>query len=318
LQEEFVTIAKSVAPKKSLKSIMNILVFGGTRFFGKHLVRQLCDEGHNVTIGSRGNSPMSSGLPVEHLTLDRFAESSVRNALGTTRNWDMVFDQICFTAGDAAITTKLLEGRVGRYIHTSTISVYSKQGEVTEADFDPFSYPYDPDLATRPFYGEGKRQAEACYFQRATFPVAAIRIPVVLGPDDYTGRLDFHIRHVLDGKPLVVPNPNAESGYISSTEAADFIRWIGVKTSFTGPVNACTDGRISIGDLLKLIENALGRKATIQSTGNDADASPFTDGESWYANNALAHQLGYKFTKLLDWLPGLIKERTVQIKSGMQ
>jgi nucleoside-diphosphate-sugar epimerase len=297
---------------------MNILIFGGTHFFGKHLVRQLCDEGHRVTVGSRGNSPIHSGLPVEHLTLDRFAKRSVRNALGTTRNWDIVFDQICFTAGDAAISTKLLEGRVGRYIHTSTISVYTKQGEVAEADFNPFSYPYDSNLSTRPFYGEGKCQAEACYFQRATFPVAAIRLPVVLGSDDYTGRLDFHIRHVLDGKPLLIPNPNAESCYISSTEAADFIRWIGEKTSFTGPVNACADGRISIGDLLKLIENASGRKAIVQSTCDDADTSPFTGGESWYANNALAHRLGYKFTKLLDWLPGLIEVRTARIKSEMQ
>jgi nucleoside-diphosphate-sugar epimerase len=289
---------------------MNILVFGGTRFFGKHLVRRLCEEGHKVTLGSRGNAPIASEFPVEHLMLNRFEEASVRNALGTTRSWDIVFDQICFTAGDAAITTQLLDGRVGRYIHTSTLSVYTKPGENTEADFDPYSYPYDPDMSVRPSYGEGKCQAEACYFQRAKFPVAAVRIPVVLGPDDYTGRLDFHIKHVLEGKPLVISNPDAESCYISSIEAADFLQWVAMKSSFTGPVNACSDGRISIGDLLKLIEIASGRKAIIQSAGDEADASPFTGGESWYANNALAHKLGYKFTKLLDWLPGLIDERT--------
>ena len=91
-----------------------------------------------------------------------------------------------------------------------------------------------------------------------------------------------------------------------------------MQSNFTGPANACADGRISIGDLLKIIENVSGRKANIQSTADMGDASPFITEESWYANNALAHQLGYAFTKLLDWLPGLIAERTAVIRSEIQ
>ncbi|EKN66902.1 hypothetical protein BABA_13477 [Neobacillus bataviensis LMG 21833] len=33
-------------------------------------------------------------------------------------------------------------------------------------------------------YAEGKRQAEAVLFQQATFPVVAVRFPIVMGVDD--------------------------------------------------------------------------------------------------------------------------------------
>ena len=34
--------------------IKTILVFGGTRYFGKHLVRELIEQGFAVTIATRG------------------------------------------------------------------------------------------------------------------------------------------------------------------------------------------------------------------------------------------------------------------------
>ena len=35
---------------------MNILVIGGTRFFGIHTVNALLEQGHNVTLAIRGNT----------------------------------------------------------------------------------------------------------------------------------------------------------------------------------------------------------------------------------------------------------------------
>ena len=36
---------------------MEILVIGGTRYFGIHMVNELLNKGHNVTIATRGKSP---------------------------------------------------------------------------------------------------------------------------------------------------------------------------------------------------------------------------------------------------------------------
>ena len=35
---------------------MNVLVLGGTRFFGIHMVNVLLENGHDVTIATRGNA----------------------------------------------------------------------------------------------------------------------------------------------------------------------------------------------------------------------------------------------------------------------
>ena len=36
---------------------MKILVIGGTRYFGIHMVHKLLEQGHEVTIATRGKTP---------------------------------------------------------------------------------------------------------------------------------------------------------------------------------------------------------------------------------------------------------------------
>lgn len=35
---------------------MNILVIGGTRYFGTHMVNKLLEQGHDITIATRGKN----------------------------------------------------------------------------------------------------------------------------------------------------------------------------------------------------------------------------------------------------------------------
>ena len=50
---------------------MNILVIGGTRFFGIPMIEELLKSGHDVTIATRGLSADSFGSRVKRLILDR-------------------------------------------------------------------------------------------------------------------------------------------------------------------------------------------------------------------------------------------------------
>ncbi len=50
---------------------MKILVLGGTRFFGVHLVCALLEDGHEVTIATRGRTPDSFGSQVSRIVVDR-------------------------------------------------------------------------------------------------------------------------------------------------------------------------------------------------------------------------------------------------------
>ena len=45
---------------------MNILVIGGTRFFGIHMVNELLTAGHDVTIATRGKASDSFGDKVDN------------------------------------------------------------------------------------------------------------------------------------------------------------------------------------------------------------------------------------------------------------
>ncbi len=111
---------------------------------------------------------------------------------------------------------------------TSTMSVYEGGGaNITERAYNPFPGKYD--LEKEHGYGEGKRQAESYFFQRATFPVVAVRFPVVLGPDDYTERLVFHIKRALDGRPIVAENTMRRWAISQVTKPLPFLSGVVVR-----------------------------------------------------------------------------------------
>ena len=283
---------------------MKILVMGGTRYFGKRLVQLLIEKGHQVTVANRGTTPDTFGAQVERKIVERADPVSV-GAVAKARDWDAVVDQICYSPDEAKIACDAFEGRTQRYVHTSTASVYEVGGERFEKDFDPFNY--EPRLGSRADfpYGEAKRLAETYYFQKAKFPVVAMRIPIVLGADDYTGRLEFHLQRVSEGRPMVIPNLNSETSFIDSGEAARFLLWL-VEGSGVGPINACSNGRLSIGEILKVIERRLNKSAVVCGKGLKEDATPFVDEESKYLNHERAKGMGFKFEPLATWFPQLV------------
>jgi nucleoside-diphosphate-sugar epimerase len=184
----------------------NILTFGGTRYFGKRLVGELIEQGHAVTLATRGKAADPFGDRVKRLVLDRYNKQSLEKAFDK-QTWDLVYDQICYAPSDAANVCDILANKVGRYIFTSSMSVYDSGLQRKETDFDPRHYAIQMGRRDDFSYPEGKRQAEAVFFQKADFPLVSVRFPIVLGPDDYTGRLSTPIRAIKNGQLLPVNNP---------------------------------------------------------------------------------------------------------------
>jgi nucleoside-diphosphate-sugar epimerase len=141
--------------------------------------------------------------------------------------------------------------------------------------------------------------------QQATFPIAAVRFPIVLGTDDYTKRLRFHIEHVREREPIRIPNPAAHISFIRSDEVADFLFWLG-HSRLTGPVNACSDGSVSIADIISVIEKVTGKQAVIREEAADEHMSPFGIEQSWHMDTTKARSEGYLFLSLAEWLPELV------------
>ncbi|MBC8078857.1 MAG: NAD-dependent dehydratase, partial [Gorillibacterium sp.] len=139
------------------------------------------------------------------------------------------------------------------------------------------------------------------------FKIAAARFPIVLGADDYTRRLHFHIEHVQLGLPIGVPAPNAQMSFIQSEQAAAFLAWLG-RSNLEGPVNACSQGEITPGQIITLITQATGREANMLSETEAIHMSPFGVPEPWYMNTAKAEAAGFSFEPLQDWMPELIRK----------
>lgn len=287
-----------------------ILVLGGTRFFGKKLVERLLTSGHDVTIATRGQAGNPFGEQVTHLTFDRTDEAAFEAAM-QGKTWDIVYDNICYSPNDARAAVRILDGKVGKLVFMSSLATYDPRvGIRTEADFNPHTHEVREGNASDFSYGEGKRQVEAVYYQQASFPVVAVRFPIVVGEDDYTERLLFHVQHVMQGKPMAFMNLDARMSYITSDEAAAFLQWAGEEAP-AEPFNATASGNYTIAEFIALVEQATGKRAKIALGGSDATRSPYAVGADWYMTNDKATTAGFTFSKLSDWLPSLI-ERLVE------
>lgn len=293
---------------------MNILVLGGTRFFGKKLVELCIENGHDVTILTRGQSGNPFGTAVKQLIVDRDNHDALENALAHT-TWDIVYDNICYSPNEAHTICELLKGKTKKLVFTSTLSTYEVDGKMKkEEDFDPYHYQILMGDREEFSYGEGKRQAEAVLFKEASFPVVAVRFPIVMGEHDYTRRLHFHVERILHDQPISLPNIDAQMSYITDEEAAEFLYFVGV-TPIEGPYNATASGAISLKELLALIEEESGKRAKISLVGGDEESqSPYGVPADWYMTNTKAEKAGFTFTQLRDWLPNLVKTLVKQLQ----
>jgi nucleoside-diphosphate-sugar epimerase len=289
-----------------------ILILGGTRFFGKRLVQKLIENGDEVTLATRGETAHPFGEKVHHLKVDRFDRGSMEKAF-QDGEWDVIYDQICFSPDDALDACEIFDRRVRRYVFTSTLSVYkfNEKAEKIEKDYDPYKYELKNGRKEEFDYGEGKRLAEAFFFQKANFPVVAPRPPVVFGVDDYTERLHYYVRKVLKGEKIVLDHPEAIVSFVDSDDLANFLFWTGFQ-EFIGPVNASSSDQISLGEMIKMIERATGKSAIIEPANSKEDSSPINFPTSIYQDVNTAEANGYHFKKLTEWFEPLIKDIVTQ------
>ncbi|RNB77168.1 NAD-dependent epimerase/dehydratase family protein [Brevibacillus panacihumi] len=286
------------------------LVIGGTQFFGKRLVRNLVDSGWDVTIATRGRTPDPFGDSVQRLIIDREDRKTLEDAFGSTDIfYDCVFDQSCYSPLEVKDALEVLEGRIGHYLFTSTMSVYDWGASKQESEYDPYTYPIE--LKSRreyigiPGYKEAKRQAEAVLFQAGNVPATAFRFPLVIGEDDYTGRLQFHVDRVKAGQPIGIDNPESRLGYIDSEDAARFIQFA-AEQKLQGPYNPGSAGDLSLQELLDRIAQTAKTEAIIVPSTEKESTSPYNFGASLSPDVSKAAATGFEFRKLDDLIDGLI------------
>ena len=78
---------------------MKILVIGGTKFFGIHMVWALLEKGHDVTIATRGRAKDPFGDKVSRILLDHSDPESMKAAL-SGKHFDVAIDKIAYCSND--------------------------------------------------------------------------------------------------------------------------------------------------------------------------------------------------------------------------
>lgn len=300
----------------------NILVIGGTRYFGKLLVQRLLGAGHRVTIATRGLAQDPFGARIERIRVDRRDQNAMLAAFADAAPYDIVYDQMCYNPLDAAIAVKVFAGKVKRYVMASSIEVY--RGQLGQQD-DPFAetdinvlaqpidthYPWhDAALATRS-YVAGKLQAEAYLYRDGSLPLVTVRIGHVLGgPEDFTGRLAYYVELVRQNAPLRYSNASAASSFLNPQAISDFLVWVGGQ-QFQGPINAACDGALSAFDIYHqaaIVLDAPASALPVTSRTRAGELSPFDYAFPFRLDTTRASELGYRFGHSDDWIENLIRQ----------
>jgi nucleoside-diphosphate-sugar epimerase len=194
---------------------MKALVLGGTGYVGRRVTERLAAAGYEVTVVSRGQKRPDIAGRFEQLELDRKDRERFEAAM-RTRRFDVVIDNIAYDQEDALSTVRAFRGRVGRYLYTSSVAVYTRRQTLrplVESDAD-LTVELDPAKAEGGFhpsgrldYAIGKRVVERVLMENgADLPWTSLRAPIVVGPDDRTLRVWWFVQRIQDGGPFVVPD----------------------------------------------------------------------------------------------------------------
>jgi len=99
---------------------VRLLVLGGTKNLGRHVVEAALADGHEVTLFNRGRTNPALFPSVRRIVGDRAAPEAL-----ATGEWDGVIDMSGFLVRDVALTAAVLRDRCEHYTYMSSIAVYA-------------------------------------------------------------------------------------------------------------------------------------------------------------------------------------------------
>ena len=199
---------------------LKLLILGGTGFIGPHQVRYAMYRGHEVTIFNRGRTAPDLFPGVEALVGDRDGQLGALEG----RTWDAVIDNSGYVPRHVRDSVALLRDNVGRYLFTSTGSVYSfDQDEIAEDGvLLPIEDPESEDVNR--YYGPLKILCENAVTDGFKERGTVLRLHVVAGPGDTTDRFTYWPVRIDHGGEIIAPGSrNTPVQYIDVRDLAEFM-----------------------------------------------------------------------------------------------
>jgi 2'-hydroxyisoflavone reductase len=265
---------------------VKLLVLGGTKFLGRHLVEAALDRGDEVVLFNRGKTGPDLFRTLEHVVGNRDGGLDGLNG----RTFDAVIDTSGYVPRVVRASVELLMRATEFYAFISSISVYR---DGTEPGFDesaPTSRLGDPaseDVAAD--YGALKavceRVVEEAFPQRSL----NLRAGLIVGPHDPTGRFTYWVTRLARGGSVLAPAPAAAP--VQFIDARDLAAWTleMIAASQAGVFNVTGPTvPLSFGSFLK---------KCAETTGGDASVT-------WVDPDFLLTHGVEPWSELPLWLPG--------------
>jgi 2'-hydroxyisoflavone reductase len=278
---------------------MKLLILGGTRFVGRHLVTAALSRNHEITLFNRGQHPAAALASVETIYGDR--NSDLAKLQG--QRWDAVVDTCGYLPRIVSASVEILSHSVDRYVFISSLSVY--------ADVSVFGIDETAPLATLTseqldqanaidssgqvsavtygkMYGGLKALCERAVAEALPNRVLIIRPGLIVGSYDYSDRFTYWVQRVARGGEILAPG--RPDRYLQFIDVQDLAEWTlrMIERKETGVYNA----------------NSLPYNLTMERVleeckiVSDSDAS-FT----WVSDNFLVQEKVAPWSEMPLWMP---------------
>jgi 2'-hydroxyisoflavone reductase len=268
---------------------MNILIIGGTRFLGRHLVDAARARGHNVTLFNRGKS--NPGLFPELETIPGDREQDIEKLSG--RGWDAVIDTCGYVPRIVRLSAAGLREAVGRYIFISSISVHSDLRKIGIDESDPVGMLEDESVEeiTGETYGPLKALCEKTVQEFYGERALVVRPGLIVGPNDPTDRFTYWPVRIAQGAEVLAPEkPEVPTQIVDVRDLSEFIIHL-IEENASGVYNATgPDYALTFGRMLETCKQVSSSDADIRWAGveflNQNNVAPWSDMPVWIPDTA--------------------------------
>jgi len=327
---------------------MKILILGGTRFLGRHLVDAALARNHEVTLFNRGKTNPDLYPEIETMIGDR--DGGVSGFAG--RHWDVVIDTCGYVPRIVRNSAQALADAVMQYVFISSISVYADETTVSihandEIDENsPVGVIENESIEeiTGETYGPLKALCEQQV--QAAFPEGAliIRPGLIVGPYDPSDRFTYWPARLARGGDVLAPSdPHMPVQIIDARDLAEWNIKL-VEECITGVFNATgPENILTMQDVIEVCQQVSGAFSEITWVDEEflleKEVAPFTDIPLWLpkkgwgmsqVDNSRALAAGLEFRPLAEtvfdtlawdqnrpadreWVNGLKPEREAEL-----
>lgn len=272
---------------------MKILIIGGSRFVGPHLIALLLEHKHELTVFNRGTIDYKYPKGV------RFVKGEREKGFGLKEKFNAVIDTCAYIGSQTSGAIKEL--KFDYFLNFGTVASYAKTEIFPLTEESPIG-----DWPSFGEYNKGKVECEQV-LEESRIKHCTFRPVYILGPKNYCDRENFIYSRIKQGKPLTLPgNGLGIAQFVFVDEVAEAITML-VEKKPLGAFNVAGDQMISIVGLVEEMGKIVGKKPIIEfnpdAIGLDFKEEEFPfDNESLIVSNDKIKELGMEFVPLIDGL----------------